>query len=206
MFRVIQKLKASDIHNVSLFTNSFLNELNRESFKLMILPFVTWLNHSILTIILSQNKEGRQMLEQFDLAVDRNQLVSDFPIPHPSHLMIPLDDSDYALVITKHDCDFNEMALNNIMIFKTLLTRKLEITDYALNIVAIHIKQNFLYWLAPKSVMPVIKTIYNKVQYDLLDGGVTVAAIYPSRLFKDSFYNMKSDPFDFLLLSVWNLQ
>ena len=54
-------------------------------------PFMTWDNHSILSTIADTSNipEATMLLTQFDDRIDSSQPLSSYPIPVPSHHMIP---------------------------------------------------------------------------------------------------------------------
>ena len=199
-------LMASNIHKVCLFDKHFLNRLvnvnSHFMLKLVLLPFMSWLDHSTLQQLVSASKSkfAVQLLQQFDLLIDHTQPVVSYPIPTLSQLMIPFDYSDYTLVATKCACDLEEVPLQKITDMKALLVSKWEITSHAMQLLAVHIKENILYWMIPKCIVSIVenKTINHIIRYELQNGGITMISILPTGLHLDE----NATVFKFGLFSV----
>jgi len=184
-----QKLMASSMHEVSLFNEQFLKKLNNVSsyfmLKLILLPFMSWLDHSVLwqLVLASKNEVAMRLLKQFNSLIDYTRPFISYPIPAPSQLMIPLDDSDYTLMTTKCDCNLEEVSLQRIADMKALLISKLEITDHAMQLMAVHINQKTLYWMIPKCILSNLKDKlnYDSIQYNLRKGGIIMSTVFPVR-------------------------
>ena len=129
-------------------------------FKMYVLPFITWLDHSILNelVVESGNKDALELLNLFDSKIDSycNHPITSFPILSPSQLMIPLDDSKYTLLAmkfhppTRSDTTHGMIILQDIMNIKLILKHKWEINSHDIQLVAIHAKLELLYWMISK--------------------------------------------------------
>ena len=200
-----RSLMSSNTCNIPYFTDKFLTKLNKADslflLKIMLLPYMSWFDHSILKQLVSasQSKAADKLLQQFDSLIDYSQPITSYPIPEPSQLMIPLDDSDYTLVATKCDCDLQEMTLQKIVDNKALLVNKWDITEHALQLMAIHITRRILYWMIPKCLIPIVEDkIDDTAQFDLWCNGVIMVSIYPAKNSLETI-SVKGNPFCLLI-------
>lgn len=198
-------LKASNFHNISLFSRTFLSRINNlDSYfliKVSLIPFISWLDHSILKhlVSVSENEAAAKSLQQFDSLIDYTQPITSYPIPAPSQLLVPLYASDYTLVATKCDFDFEEVTLQRVVDMKTLLIEKWEITDHALQLVAVLSEQRILYWIIPKCVASIVEN--RNPQYELENGIITNFLLSAKSSLDQSAATdvlLTSDPFYFL--------
>ena len=68
-----------------------------------------------------------------------------------------------------------------------MLVAKWEITNHAMQLLAVHIKENILYWMIPKCIVSIVesKTINHIIQYELRNGGITMTSVFPTGLHLD---------------------
>ena len=178
-----RSLMASDTHNIPLFTESFVNKLvNCKSvflLKALLLPFLSWFDHSILKELASESDSVTDLLTQFDSLVDTDKPISEYPIPALSQMMIPLDDR-FTIVATKSFCNLENSNLKDIMNIKAALIGQWEITDHAIQLIAICNKLNYLYWTVPKCVHIITHSSHNyEIQHKLWQKGITMTAVLP---------------------------
>ena len=129
-------------------------------FKMHLLPFITWLDHSILNdlVVESGSKDALELLNLFDSKIISycNHPITSFPILTPTQLMIPLDHSEYSLLAmkfhppTRGDATHGMIILQDIMNIKVILKNKWEINSYEIQLVAVHAKLELLYWMISK--------------------------------------------------------
>ena len=118
LFDLCHDLNACD--SIPLFTAKCLQRFsNCKSvfcFKISLLPYITWLDHSILNelVAASGNDTAKQLLDQFDCKIDKDKSVTSYPIPTPNQLMIPLDDSEYTILAIKLYNYHNDIALYRV--------------------------------------------------------------------------------------------
>ena len=203
-------LMASYVHKIPLFTSEFTNKLTNNSypfiFKMYILPYMSWFDCSILKqlIYFSNSKEALNRIDEFVKSVDCNQPIASYHIPEFSQLVIPLDDSHYTLLATKHAKSINEVTLSNLKDIKMLLIKRLDVTDYAVQLAAIHSKSCCFYWLIPNQIRPLVEDNLNQVQVDLWDKGITLTTILPVDFYSNISILQRnmSHLFDFHNLSI----
>ena len=184
LFHLFHGLNACD--SIPLFTEKslqrFLNCKSGFYFKIFLLPFITWLDHSILNELISASGSdiANRLLDQFDCKIDKSKSVTSYPIPTPSQLMIPLDDSEYTILAVKsYNCQ--NITLHQIEEIKLLMTKSLKVSDHVFQLLAIHSKDSYLYWMIPKCVVSLIQCNL-KSSYDLLQNGLIISVL-PDGLF-----------------------
>ena len=177
---------------VSLFTEHYINKLisckNSDYLSFLLLPFITWFDHSLLKhlVLAAKCKEATKLLNQFDSLVDANQPIT---VPSPSQLMIPLDNSDYTLVATKCDAHLQEMNIKQFFDFKTSLLTHWGITEHAIQLVAIHTDHSVLYWMIPEAIAPLIESHIDQRQVELKQSGIMRSAVFSKEIMMEGHGN-----------------
>lgn len=143
----------------------FLKQINSlYLFKIYLLQFVTWFDHSILQALVTDSGSGdaQQLLNLFDLKIKSycNQPITSFPILSPSQLMIPLDDSEYTLLAVKFRPPRDEgmIILQDVIDIKMILKRKWKMSNHDIQLVAVHAKLEILYWMIPKCLIEMVES------------------------------------------------
>ena len=101
----LDKLMASNTHNISLFGVNLIEKMKNNpypfKFKIYLLPFMSWFDHSILRELVksSKVKEAIRLVKQFDLYINYDQPIASC-VAEVSHLIIPNkgDESEYTLL------------------------------------------------------------------------------------------------------------
>ena len=197
------KIMASDeLDKISLFSVSFKEKLNYSPYpfilKMYLLPFMTWFDHTLLKELVeySRNKEAKELLNQFDSCINYDEPIKSC-IPEICPLMIPYkgNESDYTLLVTKHyGKDHDEIVLRDLLNIKMELTQQWGITCHALQLVAMHSKLSYFYWMFSKQTWPLIEKNINQGQYVLWSKGI-IATV----LSENFFPHKDSKAYEFLL-------
>ena len=203
-------LMASENHHIPLFSEKLLKKFDDfKSYyllKVLLLPYVTWLDHSILQRLVhsSQSMVAKNVLEDFTSSIDYTQPITSYPIPSPSQLMIPLNGSDYTLVATQCDFEFKSLVLQKVVDLRSVSIELWEITPHAIQLTAAHEQERLLYWMIPKSVAGLIADRMPYIQYKLWKNGIILCTVFPVDFFSldcnQTF--MKSGPFSLLHTQV----
>ena len=182
-------LMASDIHDIKLFTNDYIKKVlkcSHPSFlKNYLLPFNTWFDNTVLRE-LAMAYEKFNILElfcNFIKTIDDTQLITSYPIPTFSQLIIALDDSDYTIVTIKTFRNCNELVLKDVIDVKEFLKLHWELTAHAIQLAAIDYHNNCMHWMIPKQVKSLIEKKLNKGQHKLWNEGIFIATFLPSNFF-----------------------
>jgi len=210
LLMIYQSLRASEVHCIPLFSEKMVEKINNCKslllHKVLLLPYITWLDHSILQCLVesSQNMEANNILKDFISSIDYSQLITSYPIASTSRLMIPLDDNDYTLVATKCEFEFKNMLLEKVVDIRNVLIHQWKITPYAIQFVAVHVQERLLYWMIPKSVAGQIADRTPDIHSKLWKSGIVTCTIFPVDFFLIHYDEaaFKSDPFSFLSSKV----
>ena len=153
-------------------------------FKIYLLPLITWLDHSILKdlVVASGSDSAQQLLDLFDSKIYSycNEPISSFPLPYPSQLMLPLDDSEYTILSMKYcppsrgNATQGMIILQDVMDIKLILKRKWKIRSHDIQLVAVHAKLELLYWMIPKFRLEMIES---DLVFDWRSGIVMMAVL-----------------------------
>ena len=153
-----------------LFTKRWLRKIKSLFlFKIYLLPFITWLDYSILKELakLSGSQDALKLLNLFDCKFRSywTQPIGSFPIPPPNQLTIPLDDSEYTLLAMEFCLTSQEDATRSTIVLQDAFDIKLKLKNQwqinnpdvcSFQLVAINTKSRFLYWMIPKHLVKVI--------------------------------------------------
>ena len=183
--------KCSNIN--PLFTEQWLKNLcdcnSLYLFKIYLLPFITWLDHSILEELVeaSGSKDAQQLLNLFNSKIISyyNQPIASFPMLSPSQLMIPLDDSKYTLLAMKFhppsrgDTTQDVIILQDVVDIKLTMKHKYKMSSHDIQLVAVHAKLKLLYWMIPKNLVEMVKS---NLVYDSRSG-IIMMAVLPENVY-----------------------
>ena len=165
--------------------------------KIYLLSIITWLDHSVLKdlVVASGSADAHDLLNLFDSKLESfsSQSISTFPVLSPSQLMIPLDDSGYTLLAVKF-CSLSEdiairstIVLQDVIDIKLLMIHEWGVSSHeihSMQLVAVHTKLGFLYWVIPKCLVKVVKS--NLVHY--WNSRIVMMAVLP-----ENFYDLENN-------------
>jgi len=183
-------LRASDHANIPLFTMEIM-ELLKESKNAAALmhkinPFLNWSDHSILNSIVEicNVSEAAALLTQFDNEVDPSQPLTKYPIPAPSHHMVPYDTSTHTVLAVQLNIQLHHSTLQSVLDTRSLIQEKCEVTPHCLQLLAIaKTSHTIIYWTIPKHVVFLITLKAQQYMSDLHQNGIQQVAIYPGTAF-----------------------
>ena len=174
-------------HNISLFDASLIEKIknNPFTFKIYLLPFLSWFDHSILTELVksSKIKEAISLVKEFDRYIDYNKPITSC-VPEFSHLIIPNkgDESEYSLLVTKHfNKRHDDMVMHDLLSIKKELTSHLNITHHALRFVALHKALSYFCWI----MFGKLRSLIDKTDQELWNKGIMIVAILPDNCLTD---------------------
>ena len=180
---------------IALFSASFIETLKHNPypyfFKMYLLPFVTWFDHSILKELVksSKNKEAIDWVDQFDSRIDYNQPVTMHTIPEFSQLILPCPNSknEFTIVVTKHVKSDKIVLLQDLQSIKKTLMMEWKVTDHTIHLVAMHSKLRYLYWMIPREIQPMIESTLDKNQQALCDIGIIMMPFLPHNYLSEEY-------------------
>ena len=186
----LDKLMASDAYNISLFDVGLIEKMRNRpypfTFKIYLLPFISWFDHSILgeLVKFSKVKEAIWLVKQFDSYIDYDQPIKSC-VPEFSHLVIPCkqNESGYILLVTKHfNITHNEIVIRDILNIKKELTSHWKFTHHALRLVAMHKTLSYFYWIIPGK----LRSSIDKKDQKLWNKGIMVMVMPDNYLTDES--------------------
>ena len=171
-------LMASVVHRIPLFTTEFINKLISCTysfvFKIYLLHYMSWFDYCLLKrlVIFTNNEEALKVFNHFVSLLDYSKAVRSSNIPEVSQLIIPLDNSQHSLLATMHVKSIDELTLQKLLNIKESLMSCLELSDYAIQLSAIHKNANCIYWLIPNIVRPLVEdklsqNLFNKEFFNI---------------------------------------
>ena len=183
-------LKASDVHDINLFSPSQLEELNEYNNTVLLFvklsPLITWSNHSILRVLASVCHEAVTLLDEFVCRLDPLQQISSFPIPHLSTDMIPSDSSAHTILAVRCDKELYHCTLQYIFDVQSVMVEKCDITQHCLQLLAVKSDPTIFYWTIPKCVVGLINTNVPLHSEYLYSRGILEVLVYPDLLLTTS--------------------
>ena len=186
-------LMASDFHNITLFSSKFLQQLSQCSNMLIILRtlmcYSTWCDFSVVKNILEicECSEGLRILEEFESQINFTLPVTYFPVSVPNSFMMPSETSDFAVMTTPCIQEHSLLSLDHIRVVKSLITKISDVNDNGCQFLAKIDNPLILFWLVPKSLVPLIDTKVQENYDDLNEAGITEVAFFPTGTGKSSW-------------------
>ncbi|XP_065910152.1 uncharacterized protein [Dysidea avara] len=194
-------LMASDIHNISVFPDEFIKNLQRYNYTPSLLKilgsFWTWSDHSILRTLLRDNDEALKLLDEYDSQLDPLQKISSYPLPPPSPCMTPCDGSTHTVMAIKCAQQYHQCHLKNVFDVRSSIISKCDITPHCPQLLATNAGSTVLYWLIPKSVAKLIGTKLLECSTSFYDVGILEVSIFPGTRITTNTVNLAS-PLAFL--------
>ena len=183
-----RQLMASEIHKIKLFSIAYLNKLKSFKTSSAILKMLsvqwTWNNLSILTYLADFSRLAVSLLKEFNLRVVLSYPIVNYPFPS---LVVPFDDNNYTFLIFQ--CKDNvKDSLHLVNDMQSILTEKCEITQHAVQLLAVQSGPIELQWMIPLNVVDLINKKINQHMQCFASKGIDTILIYP-----DTKYYMKYD-------------
>jgi len=144
--------------------------------------FTNWLDHSILNTIVEVCKvpEATTLLAKFDRQIDPIQPLIKYPIPSPSHNMVPYDTSTHTVLAVQLNLQLHHSTLQNVLDTRALLQQQCHITVHCLQLLAVaNTSHTIIYWTIPKHVAGLITSSVLQHQTYLYQNGIEQVAVYP---------------------------
>ena len=177
-------LLASDTHNIPLFPTDYTEKLREiqhtPELTQKLNPFMTWDNHTILSTIAADMPEATMLLTQFDDGIDSSQPLTSFPIPAPSHHMVPYDNSTHTVLAVKLDLELYQSTLQNVIDTRSLIQDQCKLTSHCLQLLAVaKTNSTIIYWMIPRNIAHLITASAVQFQNHYHQKGILQLAVYP---------------------------
>ena len=184
----LNKLNATvkTVGHLALLPSDYLEDFSSTSTEKIPKGFLwTWNNHSILRALLEacSCQDGIKMLDDFESQIDTNQPLELFPIPPPSMKIAPSLSSGCTVLSIREEYSRDEpVPLQYVHDVARIMIEKLNISSHALQLLAARSNPLMLYWMIPKSVVPLISEGVNEHLDFLKENGLSEIAIYPNTI------------------------
>ena len=181
-----KSLMASEIHEICLFTDTCIDNLEKYKSTISLLRYLsflfTWCDHSILRALINLNSKAVDLLDEFDSLLDPFNIIVSYPIPDFSQDMIPSETSEYTLLAVVCSRELWQCSLQYVFNVKSYIVEKCNITQHCLQLLALKSNPTIFYWTIPKCVVELIKI--NVLHYSeyLYSQGILEVLVYPKQL------------------------
>ena len=150
-------LMASDIHNISLFSDKVLKnfgEYHNVSIMLRYLMcYFSWCDLSVIQELVKtcSYPDGVRLLNKF------KRQFTEYPIPSPHSVIIPSDANPYTVMAIRYKPEPPPLSLIHIEVVKSVITESCEVTPIFCQFLATEtVDYQIFHWLIPKSVVPLM--------------------------------------------------
>ena len=178
-----ENLMASDTHQIKLFTANFIDKIRQLKASSAILKMLshywTWNNYSILKVLAQFSKLALDLLEEFGTRLNTMLPITEYPIGSLAVSMFPYDTSSYTVLTLECDHKLNH-SLQLVYDMQSLITENCDITQHALQLLAVDSDPTRLHWMIPKSVVTIVNARVMECSQILFSKGVVRVFIYPS--------------------------
>ena len=178
-----EHLMASDTHKIKLFTTNFMDKIKQlkssNAILKMLSHFWAWSNYSILRVLAQFSKLALDMLEEFGTGLNTMLPIAEYPLTSLSVSMFPYDTGSYT-VLTLECVHKLNYSLQLVYDMQSVITENCDITQHALLLLAVESNPTRLYWMIPRSVVPIVNTRVIECSQFLVSKGVMKIFIYPS--------------------------
>ena len=179
-------LKASDIHNINLFSADQMKILSESNSFLSVLvklsPLFTWSNYSVLKALFVHSVEATKLLDKFRMQLNPLEPITSYPIPSLSSNMISDDTSTYTILAVRCKVELYDSSLQYIYDVQSVIIEKCDITQHCLQLLAVRSDPTIFYWTIPKCVVDLINANVPLHSEYLYSRGIMEVLVYPDLL------------------------
>ena len=178
-----ENLMASEIHKVKLLPPYSLYKLRKLKCSSPVLKMMsvlwTWNNHSVLKFLARFSEVALTLLEEFDSRLHVNFAFSKYPLLQPKPSVVPYNNNSYTILTMKCDEKLN-LSLQLVHEMQSVLIERCEITEHALQRLAVQSSPLQLQWMISKYVVTIINVnVRQHCQY-FATKGITEILIHPN--------------------------
>ena len=178
-----ENLMASEIHKVKLLPPHSLYKLKKLKSSTTILKMMsvlwTWNDHSILKFLARFSEVALTLLEEFDSRLHLNFGFTQYPLLQPKPSMIPYNNNSYTILTLKSDKKLN-LTLQLVHEMQSVLIEKCEITEHALQLLAVQSNPLLLHWMISKYIVSIVNINVRQQRQYFAIKGITEIFIHPN--------------------------
>ena len=177
-----ENLMASEKNKIKLLTSFSLYKCKKlrtsSAILKMMSVFWSWSNHSILKCLTEFSELAVALLEDFDSRLHLDSSIAEYPISPPISSMIPYNNNSYTILTSK--CNEKlQSSLQLVYDMQSVMIEKCEITEHALQLLAVQSSPLILQWMIPKHIITVINVNMRQHHQYFATKGITEILIYP---------------------------
>lgn len=177
-------MSAESIPSITVKTKETLRDCNTEQdLFLNLSPYITWCKRDVLQTLVevSDIKEAKIELQNFESQVDPNWLINDLPLPTASPTICPdTQTSGMTLVAVTTKKDLNTLTLRNVEDLQETVAQCGGISKEALDLQAKHTGSSVLYWLLPQMMVKKFEENIRRNLTYLYNEGIVEIALDPN--------------------------
>ena len=178
-----ENLTASEKHKIKLLPPYSLYKLRKLRSSSAILKMMsvlwTWNNHSILMCLADFSPVAQTLVEEFYSRLHLKFNVTKYPVLLPTPSTIPYNNNSYTILTLKCDKKLN-VSLQLVYEMQSVLIEKCEITEHALQLLAVQSSPLLLQWMISKYIVTIINVnVRQHCQY-LATKEITEISIHPN--------------------------
>ena len=172
--------ETNEIEFLPLYSVCKLKKLRTSSAVLkMMSTFWSWSNHSILEHLAEISEIAAALIKDFDSRLYLNSLIIKYPIPLPDPLMIPHNNNSFTVLTVKCNRKL-QVTLQEVYDIQSMIIEKCEITQHALQLLAVQSSPLILQWMISKYIVTVIYKNVRKHHNYFATKGITEILIHPN--------------------------
>ena len=146
----------------------------------MMSMFWSWSNHSILTFLAKFSEIAAALLEEFDSRLYVNSSIASYPISSSlAPAMISHNNNSFTVLTLKCNRKLR-VTLQLVCDIQSMMMEKCEITQHALQLLAVQSSPLVLQWMISKYIVTVINVNVRKHQEYFATKGFTEILIHPN--------------------------
>ena len=177
-----ENLMASEKNKIKLLTSFSLYKFKKlrtsSAILKMMSVFWSWSNHSILKCLAEFSELAVSLLNEFDSRLHLHSSIAKYPISPPISSMIPYNNNSYTILTLK--CNEKlQLSLQLVYDMQSVMIEKCEITEHALQLLAVQSSPLILQWMIPKHIITVINVNMRQHHQHFVTKGITEILIHP---------------------------
>ena len=172
-----------EIHKIKLLPSYSVHKLRKLRTSSAILKmmsiFWSWSNHSVLTCLAEFSEIAAALLEDFDSRLYLNFSITKYPISPPLPSMIPHNNNSSTILTVKCNRKL-QVTLQLVYDIQSMIIEKCEITQYALQLLAVQSSPLELHWMISKYIVTRINVNVRKHREYFATTGITEILVHPN--------------------------
>ena len=190
LIKCCENLMASEVHKLKLLPSYSVYKLRKlrtsSAVLKMMSVFWSWSNHSVLTCLAKFSELAVTLLEDFDSRLHSNFCITKYPISPPTSPLIPYNNNSYTILTLKCNRKL-QLSLQLVYGVQSIMIEKCEITEHALQLLAVQSSPLLLQWMISEHIVTLINVNVRKHHQYFAAKGITEILIHPYiRLFTDN--------------------